>query len=172
MHDTQAPLLRNCTEQSPSRFIPAFSLACSVLWKTDFYWLHYPGSLAFWILVVFAQWAAPTENQGVGGKKDLGITSLCFLPRDCSFGGTFYHSWPQLLSHGPLSYRYDSYQVLLTAPLPSLSGLRIGIAPSISVPVGSLKPYPHVCKKFLSLDFLQVPVSVPAISCQNPDTGS
>lgn len=72
----------------------------------------------------------------------------------------------------PLSYSYDSFQVLLTALFLLFQDSENWIAPSISVPTGSLKLYPHICKKVLSLNFLQVPLNVPAISCQNPDTGS
>ena len=140
--------------------LPPGSLCSGRLASTD--WLSRRPCL------LISGWVCPRGSTNAESEREEGkvwvFTLSASSPRDCSFGGGYILP---LLAMAPVAWslvhRYDSHQLLLTAPLPSPSGLIIGMAPSISGPFGFFN-YSHICKKFLSLNSLQVPLSVPAIS--------
>lgn len=79
-------------------------------------------SLSSLLISGFAQWAAPTENQSLTRKRSGYQFSLLLPSRNCRFCGGYIPPFLAIASVArPHSHRYDSHQVLLTAPLPPLN---------------------------------------------------
>lgn len=77
-----------------------------------------PLCLAFWILLVFGQWEAPTAHGRVEGKRDGGIDFPGPLSaKNLLAAATFFCLSTQLLL-APFSFSYSSPRILVITPIP------------------------------------------------------